>query len=65
MKLITNFNTLKTMAKMNLIQLHVETKIFKYVYDRNSFFKYKNNTYMTKYIDGCFFPFIYQIKIIN
>ena len=65
MKLITNFNTLKTMAKMNLIQLHVETKIFKYVYDGNSFFKYKNNTYMTKYIDGCFFPFIYQIKIIN
>jgi hypothetical protein len=65
MKLITNFNTLKTMAKMNLIQLHEETKIFKYVYDGNSFFKYKNNTYMTKYIDGCFFPFIYQIKIIN
>ena len=65
MKLITNFNTLKTMAKMNLIQLHEETKIFKYVYDGNSFFIYKNNTYMTKYIDGCFFPFIYQIKIIN
>jgi hypothetical protein len=62
MKRIINLNTLKAMAKAGLIQLHDETAKFKYVYDGNLFFSYKNNTYITKYIDGCFYPFIYQIN---
>ena len=62
MKQITNLNTLKAMAKAGLIQLHKDTAIFKFVYDGNVFFSYKNNTYTTKFVDGCFYPFIYQIN---
>jgi hypothetical protein len=62
MRKITNLNILKAMAKAGLIQLHAETQKFKYVYDGNVYFNYKNNTYTTKFIDGCFYPFIYQIN---
>lgn len=70
---VTSMATLKAMAKQNLITLHNQTgtkisglyggKKFTctYVDDGKYMFGYKNKVYTTRYVDGCFCPYVFQV----
>jgi hypothetical protein len=74
MEIVKNINTLKDMERHGFIKFHPQTgtKITGlysndkftcyYVDEGKSTFEYKNSTYITKYVDGCFYPFIFKIK---
>jgi hypothetical protein len=69
--MVRNMNLLKSMKKAGLVTFHKQTgtkvgifgdnkKITAYyVYDGQSAFIFKAKFYRTKYVDGCFFPFIF------
>lgn len=70
--MVRNMNLLKSMKKAGLVSFHTQTgtkvgmpnsnrKITAYyVYDGQSAFIFKAKFYRTKYVDGCFFPFIFE-----
>jgi len=69
--MVRNINLLKRMKKAGLVTFHVHTgtkvgilnsnrKITAYyVADAQLSFIFKAKFYRTKYVDGCFFPFIF------
>ena len=73
-EIVRNMNVLKAMERQGLIKLHEQTgtrieslygnKVFTcYYIDEGLFnFEYKGETYTTKYIDGCFMPYVFKIK---
>lgn len=72
---ITSIKILKDMQKQGFIELHEQTgtdvyfwgtksKCY-YVNDGKPNFIYKNKNYITKYTDGCFYPFVYEVQKPN
>ena len=72
MEQVKNMNTLKAMAKRGFVQLDGDTGsivswyglCFRtyYVWDGKSSFEYKGKRYITKYVDGCFKPYVFKLK---
>lgn len=74
MKVVKNLNTLKAMEKCGYIGLHSDTgtkiqglysnKKFTcyYIEDGLLDFTYQNKKYITKYVSGCFCPYVFQIE---
>ena len=74
MEIVKDINTLKAMQRLGFIKFHSQTgtkisplySIFKftcyYVDEGKSSFTYKGSMYITKYIDGCFCPYVFKIK---
>lgn len=73
LKKVRNMNTLKAMAKRGLIKLDTMTgsKITRlysdrkftcyYIWDGPRSFEYKGEKYVTKYVDGCFKPYVFKV----
>ena len=74
MRTVTNMNTLKAMRKRGLVKFCGDTGskitglyggrsfICYYVDGANINFTYKGGVYTQKYFDGCFFPYVVQVK---
>lgn len=73
MELVKNLNTLKALERKGFITLHSHTgqKVwwngvcFKtyYIDDYTSrTFDYNKKKFECKYLDGCFFPYVFEIK---
>ena len=70
MKIVKNMRTLKALAKSGFIELHSHTgtmvtwwgREVKAWYIENyktPSFIYRNKEYTCKYVDGCFFPYVF------
>jgi hypothetical protein len=74
MKIVKNLNTLKDMERKGFIGLHPDTGMkVKALYSNKKFtcyyvedglldFTYKNKRYLTKYVSGCFCPYVFEIE---
>lgn len=73
MKIVNNLRRLKELEKEGLIKLHPQTgcKVKSldgqlvttwYIddYVKSSEFVFKGRKYSVKYVDGCFFPFVFE-----
>lgn len=64
-KVVRNIRTLNAMERMGLIKTHSDTLKFKYVNDGKNWFRYKGKEYSTEYVDGCFYPFVFELITIK
>ena len=74
MEIVKNMNMLKAMERAGHIVFHnqtgtlitglYDTKKFKcyYINDGETTFKYKNKTYRTQYMSGCFYPYVIELN---
>ena len=69
-RMVREIGTLKAMEKQGLIELHEHTgkKVTWYygdvtawyVQDGQRSFEFRGKKYESKYVDGCFYPFIFE-----
>ena len=69
-KMVRHIGTLKAMAKKGLVELHEHTgqKVnwyygevtAWYIQDGKRSFEFDGKKYESKYVDGCFYPFVFE-----